>query len=193
MQTWSQSERITFAKAKTLPSEETSQAISQSTTNESPLDTESIINNRKIYDLADFISKSHGGQEKHNVQSLNKDEKYQYLVKSKKCFDAEILITKSYTKSNKISWLDQYSWHMYIPHLNVALCNVCVLFNYPDVKNRSMFVKKAFQDLSKLEKVKEHNNLQYHKAAMFTARKFRENFEEVSHGVDHDPNKEIKF
>ena len=149
MQTWSQSERITFAKAKTLPSEETSQAISQSTTNESPLDTESIINNRKIYDLADFISKSYGGQEKHNVQSLNKDEKYQYLVKPKKYFDAETLITKSYIKSSKTfnlsykkSWLDQYSWHVYSLHLNGGLCNVCVPFDDPDVKNRGIFVKK---------------------------------------------------
>ena len=189
----SQLKRVTFSKTKALPSEETSKAISQSTRSESPLHTESIIGNRKIHHVADFISNSYGSKRKHNVESLNKDEKCQYLVKSKKCFDAEILITKSYTKTNKISWLDQYSWHMYISHLNVALCNVCVLFNYLDVKNRSMFVKKAFQDLSKLEKVKEHNNLQYHKAAMFTARKFRENFEEISHGVDHDPNKEIKF
>ena len=74
MQTLSQSERATFAKAKTLPSEEIRKAISQSTTNESQPDTESIIENRKIYDLADFISKSYGGKEKHNVQSLNKDE-----------------------------------------------------------------------------------------------------------------------
>ena len=47
MQTLSQSERVTFAKAKTLPSEEISMAISQSTTNKSQLDTESIIENRK--------------------------------------------------------------------------------------------------------------------------------------------------
>ena len=54
MQTLLQSERVTVGKAKTLPSEETSKAISQSTTNESPLDIESIIENRKIYDLANF-------------------------------------------------------------------------------------------------------------------------------------------
>ena len=48
MQTLSQSERATFAKAKTLSSEEIRKAISQSTTNESQLDTESIIENRKI-------------------------------------------------------------------------------------------------------------------------------------------------
>ena len=80
MQTLSQSERATVGKAKTLPSEETSKSISQSTTNESPLDIESIIENRKIYDLADFISKSYSGKEKHNMQSLNKDEKYQCLL-----------------------------------------------------------------------------------------------------------------
>ena len=102
-----------------------------------------------MYDLADFISKSHGGQEKHNVQSLNKDEKYQYLVKPKNYFDAETLITKSYTKSSKTfnlsykkSWLDQYSWHVYSLHLNGGLCNVCVPFDDPDVKNRGIFVKK---------------------------------------------------
>ena len=121
-------------------------------------------------------------------------------LKSKKCFDAETLITKSYTKSNKTcnllykkSWLDQYSWHVYSPHLNGGLCNVCVLFDDPDVKNRGIFVKKAFQDCSKPEKVKEHNNLQYHQAAMLKAQKFRENYEGVSHGVDYDPIKEIKF
>ena len=47
MQTLSQSERVTFAKAKTLPSEEISMAISQSRTIKSQLDTESIIENRK--------------------------------------------------------------------------------------------------------------------------------------------------
>ena len=90
------------------------------------------------------------------MQSLNKDEKYQYLVKSKKCFDAETLITKPYTKSNKTfnlsykkSWLDQYSRHMYSPHLNEGLRNVCDLFDDQDVKNRGIFVKKAFEDLSK--------------------------------------------
>ena len=51
---------------------------------------------------------------------------------------------------------------MYSAHLNGGLCNVCVLFDDPDVKNRGIFVKKAFQDLSKPEKVKEHNNLQYY-------------------------------
>ena len=134
------------------------------------------------------------------MQSLNKDEKYQYLVKSKKCFDAETLITKSYTKSNKTfnllykkSWLDQYSWHVYSPHLNGGLCNVCVVFDDPDVKNRGIFVKKAFQDRSKPEKVKEHNNLQYHQAAVLKAEKFQENYEGVSHGVDYDSNKEFKF
>ena len=81
MQTLPQSERATVGKAKTLlPSEETSKLISQSTTNKSPLDIESIIENRKIYDLADFISKSYSGKGKHNVQSLNKDEKYQCLL-----------------------------------------------------------------------------------------------------------------
>ena len=78
MQTFSYSERVTFGKKKTkqtLPSEETSKAISQQTTNESLLHTELIINNRKIYNLPDFISKHYGGKEKRNVQSLRKDEK----------------------------------------------------------------------------------------------------------------------
>ena len=83
---------------------------------------------------------------------------------------------------------------MYSPHLNGGLCNVCVLFDDPDVKNRGIFVKKAFQDLSKPEKVKEHNYLQHHQAAMLKAQKFWENHEGVSHSVDYDPpNKEIRF
>ena len=155
----SQLKRVTFSKTKALPSEETSKAISQSTTSESPLHTESIIGNRKIHHVADFISNSYGSKRKHNVESLNKDEKYQYLVKSKKCFDAETLITKSYTKSNKTcnllykkSWLDQYSWHVYSPHLNGGLCNVCVLYDDPDVKidvYLSKKLSKIFQNRKK--------------------------------------------
>ena len=82
---------------------------------------------------------------------------------------------------------------VYSPNLNGGLCNVCVHFDDPDVKNRGIFVKKAFQDLLKLEKVKEHNSLQYHQATMLKTQKLQKNYEEVYHCVNYDPNKEIKF
>ena len=75
--------------------------------------------NRQSYQFPIEISI---GKEKHNVQSLNIDGKYQYLVESKKCFDAETFISRSYTKSDKKfnlsckeSWFDQYSCHLYSP------------------------------------------------------------------------------
>lgn len=74
--------------------------ISKSTTKQSPLHGESNIDNKKTYDLADFILKSRGNKETHNVQIIN-DEEYQCLIESKKCFEAETLINKSCAKSNK--------------------------------------------------------------------------------------------
>ena len=88
-------------KQKHYHQKETSNLISKSTTNKYPLHTKSNIGNRKTYDLVDFIMKSDGGKETHNVQSLNKDEKYEYLVESKRFFDAETFIAKWYTKSKK--------------------------------------------------------------------------------------------
>ena len=77
-----------------------------STVKESPLHGESNIDNKKTYDLADFILKSRGDKETHNVQITN-DEEYQYLIESKKCFEAETLINKSCAKSNKtLKYLD---------------------------------------------------------------------------------------
>lgn len=75
--------------------------ISKSTAKESPLYGESNIDNKKRYDLADFILKSRGDKETHNAQIIN-DEKCQYFIESKKCFEAETLINKSRAKSNKI-------------------------------------------------------------------------------------------
>ena len=57
MQTLSQWERVTLAKTKTLPPEETSKSISQSATEESLLHAESNFDSRKTYDPANFISK----------------------------------------------------------------------------------------------------------------------------------------
>ena len=39
---------------------------------------------------------------------------------------------------------------------------VCILFDNPDTKNRGIFVRKVFQDISKPEKIYDHNGLQYH-------------------------------
>ena len=51
IQTLSQSENLTFAKAKILPSEEASKSISHSTTKKSLLHAESNIDNRKRNNL----------------------------------------------------------------------------------------------------------------------------------------------
>ena len=59
--------------------------ISESTTKETPLHGESNIDNKKTYDLPDFILKSRGDKETHNIQIIN-DEEYQCLIESRNFF-----------------------------------------------------------------------------------------------------------
>lgn len=54
-----------------------------------------------------------------------------------------------------------------------------------------IFVKKAFQDLTKPEKIKELDGLRYHETAVLNAQKFQENYESLSRGVEYNPNQKI--
>ena len=130
---------------------------------------------------------------------MNPDEKY-YLTQTVSCSKNVSLLRKAFTKNNKTfhilckkEWVDKYSWHTYSPYINGRLCKVCVLFDNPDDKNREIFVRKAFQDTSKPEKIDKHNGLQYHGATMLKAQRFKGVFEGQCHSVDHDPNKDIKL
>ena len=50
-----------------------------------------------------------------------------------------------------------------------------MLFDTPDVMNYGIFVKKAFQNLTKSEKkIADHNGLQYHNDAMKKAKQFQD-------------------
>ena len=131
---------------------------------------------------------------------MNPDEKYCYLRQTAIYRKNDYLLRKAVTKNNKTfhilykkEWADKYSWHTYSPYLNGGLCKVCVLFHNPHAENRGIFVRKAFQNISKPEKIDQHNGLQYHGAATLKAQGFKDVYEKRCHNVNQDPNKGIKF
>ena len=54
---------------------------------------------------------------------------------------------------------------VYSKELSGDLCKACRLFDKSTI-NRGIFVKNAFQDVSKPEKITEHAGLHYHLAVM---------------------------
>ena len=70
----------------------------------------------------------------------------------------EKLVTKessSFFLSFKMKWLEENPWLVYSKELEGGLCRFCVLFDEKD-SNRGIFVKRAFQDVGKPERIGEH-------------------------------------
>ena len=49
------------------------------------------------------------------------------------------------------------------------MCKACILFDKADEINRKIFVKRAYQDLKKPEKILEHAQAKYHNGALVHA------------------------
>ena len=68
------------------------------------------------------------------------------------------LVTKkgsSFFLSFKMKWLEENPWLVYSKELEGGFCKFCVLFDEKH-SNRGIFVKRAFQDVGKPEKIREH-------------------------------------
>ena len=93
----------------------------------------------------------------------------------------------------QLSWLTSKSWHVYSKELEGGLCKACVLFDENSgSKLRGRFVKTAFQDVGKSEKISEHESKDYHIHAMEKAKAFIEIFEDPTKNVLYDRNADQK-
>ena len=68
----------------------------------------------------------------------------------------------------------------------------CVLFNEKD-SNRGIFVKRAFQDVGKPEKIREHAEAKYHNENLTLANNFVMSFEDPKKNLDYDPKKQERY
>ena len=69
------------------------------------------------------------------------------------------------------------SWYVYSKELKGGLCKACILFDKADEVNRGIFVKRAYQDLNKPEKIPEHAQTKYHNDAVIPTENPTENID----------------
>ena len=148
----------------------------------------------KSYDLADIVN----GRIK--VKDLPREEIYNYYTKQEFPSENDILYSETFTKSGKSfklsykrKWLTDHKWHVYSKELDGGLCKACVLFDDPNNVNRGSFVKSAFQNISKPEKVPYHETLQYHQDNLTAAKQFVKAYEDVKTNVDFDPKANERY
>ena len=105
------------------------------------------------------------------------------------------LVTKkssSFVLSFKMKWMEENPWLVYSKELEGGLCKFCVLFDEKD-SNRGIFVKRAFQDVGKPEKIREHAEAKYHNENVTLAQNFVMSFEDPRKNVDYDPKKQERY
>ena len=73
------------------------------------------------------------------------------------------------------------------------MCKACILFHKADEVNRGIFVKRAYQDLNKPEKIVEHAQTKYHIDAMIRAQQFIDSYENPTENSDYDPNMQTRY
>ena len=107
----------------------------------------------------------------------------------------EKLVTKessSFFLSFKMKWLEENPWLVYSKELEGGLCRFCVLFDEKD-SNRGIFVKRAFQDVGKPERIGEHAETKYHNESVTLAHNFVKSFEDPRKNVDYDLKKQKRY
>ena len=105
------------------------------------------------------------------------------------------LLTKkslSFFLSFKMKVLEENPWLVYSKESEGGLCKFCVLFHEKDL-NRGIFVKRAFQDVGKPEKISKHAKAKYHSENVTLAHNFVISFEEPRKNVDYDPKKQERY
>ena len=85
------------------------------------------------------------------------------------------------------------SWYVHSKELKGGLCKACILFDKADEVNRGIFVKRAYQNLNKPEKILEHTQTKYHNDAMIRAQQFTDSYENPTENIDYDPNIQTRY
>ena len=94
--------------------------------------------------------------------------------------------------SYQLSWLQ--NWHVYSKELQGGLCRVCIIFDENKTGAlRGNFVKNAFQNLAKSEKIAEHEGTEYHQRSCEKAESFLRTFENPTEAVNHDKKRESNY
>ena len=147
----------------------------------------------KVYDLADVVT----GRK--NVSTLMDEEKYHYFKHhyqptSESCMFQKVVSKgkKTWTLRYQLSWLCERSWHVYSKELEGGSCKVCVLFD-DCMGVRGNFMKNAFQNISKSEKIALHEQTEYHQKAMERATLFLNSYENPEQRVDHDKQNDTNY
>ena len=116
--------------------------------------------------------------------TLTQDQICRYFKHQEIPSENEDLFKKQVTKAGKTfaprfkhKWLKDNSWHGYSKELKGGLCKVCILFDKADEVNRGIFVKRAYQDLNKPEKIPEHAQTKYHNDAVIPTENPTENID----------------
>ena len=91
-----------------------------------------------------------------------------------------------------MKWLEENPWLVYSKELERGLCKFCVLCDGKD-SNWGVFVKRAFEDVGKPEKIREHAEAKYHNENVTLAHKFMMSFEDPRKNVDYDPKKQERY
>ena len=132
------------------------------------------------------------------VSSLLPQEKYAYYKNHYVPTSSEALLQKEYLKGGKkklsyqLSWLQ--NWHVYSKELQGGLCRVCILFDENKTGTlRGNFVKNAFQNLAKSEKIAEHEGTKYHQRSYEKAESFLRTFENPTEAVNHGKRRESNY
>ena len=86
----------------------------------------------------------------------------------------------------KMKWLEENLWLVYSKEIQGGLSKFCVLFDGKD-SNRGIFVKRAFQDVGKPEKIRQHAKAKYHNEKVTLALNF------VMSNVNYDPEKQERY
>ena len=74
-----------------------------------------------------------------------------------------------------------------------GLCKTCILFDKADEVSRGIFVKRAYQDLKKPEKILQHAQIKYHNDAMIPAQQFIDSYENPTENINYDPNMQTSY
>ena len=89
-------------------------------------------------------------------------------------------------------WLEENSLLVYSQELEGDLCNFCVLLDEND-SNRGIFVKGAFQDVGKPEKIREHAEAKYQNKHVTLAHNFVMSFEDSRKNIEYDPKNQERY
>ena len=88
--------------------------------------------------------------------------------------------------------MEENPWLVYSKQLEGGLAKFCVLFDEKD-SNRGIFAKRAFQDVGKPERIREHAQAKYHNETVTLTHNFVMPFEDPTKNVDYDPKKQERY